>query len=259
MTACVADDVGAVHVGVDDVGPDVGEVGRQRADRDRVVGLVDDERPRSRPAGACGRRCPADSDDDATRRSARGSIRVTSAKRCSWAPPFVPVARTSTTRIRRRAGRALGGRAASGTGPSGTGALISRHPSRRAGRGGAGSARRPRPTRTCTARRRAGSRAAGTPVGERPLDVRGDHQDARRQVARVGVDAGVVVEVAVGGLEVDAGRDPPAADRQEREAERPVRPEQLEQPPERRRGSASPPGVSAGRARRRPSASGGGR
>src|SRR3954452_11877342 len=32
------------------------------------------------------------------------SIRVTSEYRCSWAPPFVPVARTSTTRMRRAPG-----------------------------------------------------------------------------------------------------------------------------------------------------------
>ena len=43
MTARVADGLGAVHVVVDDVGADLGEVGGQRADRDRVVGLVDDE------------------------------------------------------------------------------------------------------------------------------------------------------------------------------------------------------------------------
>ena len=59
-----------------------------------------------------------------------------------------------------------------------------------------------------------------------------DHQDARRQVARVGVDAGVVVEVAVRRLEMDPGGDPPATDRQERQPERSVRPVELEQPTE---------------------------
>ena len=82
--------------------------------------------------------------------------------------------------------------------------------------------------------------------------------DARRQVARVGVDAGVVVEVAVGGLEVEAGRDPPAADRQERQPQRTVAAEQLEQ------AAHEDPALvaaraSAGRGRDRPSASGGGR
>ena len=43
MTARVADRLGAVHVGVDDVGADLGQVRRQRADGDRVVGLVDDQ------------------------------------------------------------------------------------------------------------------------------------------------------------------------------------------------------------------------
>ena len=48
--------LGPVHVGVDDVRPDLGEVGGQGADGDRVVGLVDDEDGERRPAGACGRR-----------------------------------------------------------------------------------------------------------------------------------------------------------------------------------------------------------
>ena len=43
------DGLGAVHVGVDDVGPDLGEVGGQGPDRDRVVRLIDDE---DRDAGA---------------------------------------------------------------------------------------------------------------------------------------------------------------------------------------------------------------
>ena len=43
------DDLGAVHVVVDDVRPDRREVGRQGADRDGVVGFVDDEH---RDAGA---------------------------------------------------------------------------------------------------------------------------------------------------------------------------------------------------------------
>ena len=43
MTARVADRLGAVHVGVDDVGPDLGQVRGQGADGDRVVRLVDDE------------------------------------------------------------------------------------------------------------------------------------------------------------------------------------------------------------------------
>ncbi len=57
-----------------------------------------------------------------------------------------------------------------------------------------------------------------------------DHHDAGRELAGVGVHAGVVVEIAVGGLEVDPRRDPPAADREEREADRAVGAGQLEQP-----------------------------
>ena len=37
MAARAADGLGAVHVGVDDVGADLGEVRRERPDRDRVV------------------------------------------------------------------------------------------------------------------------------------------------------------------------------------------------------------------------------
>ena len=43
MTARVADDLGPVHVGVDHVGAHLGQMGRQRADGDRIVRLVDDE------------------------------------------------------------------------------------------------------------------------------------------------------------------------------------------------------------------------
>ena len=51
-------------------------------------------------------------------------------------------------------------------------------------------------------------------------------------------------------LEVDAGRDPPAADRQERQPERAVGAVELEQAPERRPGSGRRPGC-RGRGRRR--------
>ena len=104
------DRLGAVHVVVDDVGADLGQVRREGADRDRVVGLVDDEDGERRPAAACARRCPATATRP-TRRSASGPSGVTRPYRCSWAPPFVPVARTWTTRIRRppASGRALDG------------------------------------------------------------------------------------------------------------------------------------------------------
>ena len=92
----------------------------------------------------------------------------------------------------------------------------SAHSARRfARRAGAGWARPPRPTRTCTARRRAGSRSGAGRRAIARLDRLGAHQDARRELAGVGVDAGVVVVPGVGVVEADAGRDPPAADRQE--------------------------------------------
>ena len=150
------DRLGAVHVGVDDVGPDLGQVGGQGPDRDRVVRLLDDEDRRRRRAGACAPRCPPTATRP-TRRSGTRSIRVTSENRCSWAPPFVPVARTSTTRIRRPRGELRAIDRASGRRSHGSGCA---HVSRScAGRASAGRARRPRPTRTCTTRCRAGSRA----------------------------------------------------------------------------------------------------
>ena len=69
---------------------------------------------------------------------------------------------------------------------------------------------------------------------EGPADVFRDEQDAGRQVARIGIDAGVVVEIAVGGPEHHAGGDASIADGQERQAERAVGPELLEHPPNKR-------------------------
>ena len=42
------DGLGAVHVGVDDVGTELREVSREGADRDRIVGLVDDQHAHAR-------------------------------------------------------------------------------------------------------------------------------------------------------------------------------------------------------------------
>ena len=133
-----------------------------------------------------------------TRRSGPCRAGVISEKRCSWAPPFVPVARISTTRTRpragqvemlerdeargpRRAGRPSGGRLA---GP------------RRGGRAAAGSARRPSPTRTCSGsspRRKSKRRAPASSARSTSCAI---EDDAGRQLARVGVDAGVVVHPA---------------------------------------------------------------
>ena len=224
MTARVRDGLGAVHVGVDDVGPDLGQVGGQRADRDRVVGVVDDEDRRRRPAGACGRRCPP----TATRPRRRSASGPSGSRARRGAPG------------RRRSCRSRGprrpGSPAAGSGGRSTGveAGIAR---------ASGRSRQPFLPPDEEALDRLVHGAPLVLVGlvaaqevepphagrERALDVGVDHHDARRQVARVGVDAGVVVEVAVGRLEVDPGRDPPAADRQERQAERAVRPVELEQ------------------------------
>src|SRR2546425_13244877 len=66
--------------------------------------------------------------------------------------------------------------------------------------------------------------------GDRALDIAGHHQDARREVACVRIDTGVVVEVAFGRPEVDAGRDPSSTDRQEGEPDRAIRSVLLEEP-----------------------------
>ena len=202
MAARVADGLGAVHVGVDDVRPDLGQVRRQRADGDRVVGLVDDE---DRDAGAL------ELADGAARRerddrhvvARRVDAASTSANRCSWAPPFVPVARTSTTRIA-IAGRGPGARRPRGRDRTGLVALIVSRPS---------SDEQPLDRLVDRAPLVLVGLVAAQEVeppharGEGALDVGVDHEDAGRQVARIGVDAGVVVEVAVGRLEVDARRD----------------------------------------------------
>jgi hypothetical protein len=82
---------------VQDVRPDVDQVRRERADGDGVVGLVDDE---DVEAGSS-LRTALPGDSDTTETSNRlWSIRLTRPKRCSCAPPFVPVAKTSTMRMR---------------------------------------------------------------------------------------------------------------------------------------------------------------
>ena len=77
--------------------------------------------------------------------------------------------------------------------------------------------------------------------------------DAGRELPRVGVDAGVVVQVAVGGLEVDPGRDPPAADGQERQADRARRRRDSSNSRRMKTRLWSPPAV-GGKSPRRPSA-----
>src|SRR4051794_18724669 len=64
------------------------------------------------------------------------------------------------------------------------------------------------------------------------LDDRVDQEHARGQIARVGVDPGVVVEEGVRRLEVDARRDAPPTDRQEGEPELSIGAMELEEPPD---------------------------
>ena len=77
----------------------------------------------------------------------------------------------------------------------------------RPGRSGAGrSARRPRPTRTCTARRRAEVEAPATGL-ETVADVRRRSGDARRDLAGRRVHAGVVEVAGLPVVEADRGED----------------------------------------------------
>ena len=201
------DRLGAVHVGVDDVGADLGQVGRQGADRDRVVRVVDDE---DRDAGAL------ELADRAARRQRRRPTRRSGPGRSgSPARRDAPGRRRS---CRSRGPRRRGSRRP----PAAFGAF-----ERGQARDPTAAVRSCQPFRRRTRRRWIGlvDRAPLVLVRlvaaqevepadagrEGALDHGVDHQDARRQVARVGVDARVVVEVAVGGLDVDpaAMRRPP--------------------------------------------------
>ena len=158
IAARVPTTLGPVHVGVDDVRAGCGQVRGQRA------------RPRSSSSGssmtvtampvplrACGPRCRCDSETTRHVVAARVDPASAAPKRCSWAPPFVPVARISTTRTRGGPGSASRvDRLEAGIARR---RERSSQPLASGGRAAAGSARRPRPTRTCRARCRAGSRA----------------------------------------------------------------------------------------------------
>src|SRR6185369_1125529 len=119
------------------------------------------------------------------------SIRVSSENKCSWAPPFVPVARTSTTRIRRPAasfGRSTGVRQAS----HGTGALMSAVPASDEDPLNGLVDRAPVVLVRLVAAQEVEPWHAG---GQGARDHGVDHQHARRQVVGGRVDARVVVEV----------------------------------------------------------------
>ena len=220
-----AHDLGAVHVVVDDVRADVGEVGGERRGRDRVVGLVDDRDVDARPARACGRAARATATRP-RRRSASGPCRDTRLKTCSWAPPLVPgrhdLDDADALAPARRAVRRMGARQGSQAG-------CGRHRCsvRRTSRRWIGSSTAPHSYLYGSSPRRKSS--VRMPALQRAPHVALDHQHAGRQLAGVGVHAGVVVEERVRGLERDPGGDPPAADREEREPQRVAGAEQLEQ------------------------------
>ena len=161
------DGLGAVHVGVDDVGPDLGQVRGERADGDRVVGIVDDE-DRDRRAlelahGAAGR---------------HGDDRHVVAARVDPGDERLEVLLGAPVRAGRDdlddadpvAGqdRPLDGLETGVRGARGghlTWSYV--EPAR------AGWARRPRPTRTCRVRRRGGSRGGACPGRGRARHRRG--------------------------------------------------------------------------------------
>src|SRR5436190_17364587 len=116
---------------------------------------------------------------------------VTSDQRCSWRPPLLPVARISTTLIR----FGPGGPRNAGVkqGASGIGAIDEDALDRLVHR-------TPFVLVRLVAAQEVQLRAAG---GDRLLDVAGDHDDARRELTRVGVHARVVVEDPLAVVEVN--------------------------------------------------------
>ena len=155
------DGLGAVHVGVDDVGPDLGQVGRQGPDRDRVVGLLDDE---DRDAG------PLELADGAARRER--DDRDVVARRVDPGHERVEVLLGAAVRAGRedlddadppRAGERRARRRASRHGIPGQRGAHAR-PFRPPDEQPLDRLVRRRPTRTCSPRRRGGSRAAASPV-----------------------------------------------------------------------------------------------
>src|SRR6185295_12815533 len=151
-------------------------------------------------------------------------MRVTRPKRCSCAPPLVPVARISTTRIRRwfeGAGRGFMSKQGSSPGIE----LTSDPTSNEQALDGLVDGAPLIFVRFVAAQEVHPSRS----VGQTASDVGIDEQDAWRQVACVWIHAGVVIEDPVGRVEVDARRDPPLPDHEGRQAQGAARAEQLEE------------------------------
>ena len=247
------DRLGAIHVGVDDVRADLGQVRGQGADRDRVVGVVDDQDGDAGPL-----------------QLAHGAARRQRDDRHVVARGIHP----GDERVEVLLGAAVGAGREDLDDPdaAAAGELRARRPGR--GTDPRARARSCQPFRRRTSirwigsssaphsylygslpRRKSSRRHAG---GEGAGDVRVDHHDARRQVARVRVHAGVVVEDAVarsrnGCRRRSAGRRPSGtpggAGRRRRTARTGAG---------RRPGSARRPGC-RGTGRGRPTASGAGR
>ena len=139
-------------------GPMSREVRGERADGDRVVRLVDDRHRDAAPLELADRAAAA----RATRRddvvAASGRSRSPASRGAPGRRRSCPVARISTTRTRAGPGSVRSVDRRRSRDRRRRGRVISRSVR---GRGSAGSARRPRPTRTCRARCRAGSRAGG--------------------------------------------------------------------------------------------------
>ncbi len=152
------DDLGPEHVVVDDVGRDGGEVRRERADRDGVVVLVDDRDRDADPLELAGARSRRERDDaDVVAGSVEAADQVEDVLlgaavgpgRHDLDDPDALGARKQRPHRRREAGIVGSGRA--------------HLSSPFVGRAAVGWVRPARPTRTCTARRRGGSRAGGDP------------------------------------------------------------------------------------------------
>ncbi len=161
------DGLRAVHVGVDDVRADLGQMGRQRADRDRVVGIVDDEHgdvgPLELADGPAARQghdrdvIAARVDSGHERLEMLLGPTVGAGREHLDHPDPAGRQHRSVDRLETGIPWLRGGHV---TWPA-------------VGRARAGRARPPRPTRTCTARRRGGSRAGACPRRARARRRRG--------------------------------------------------------------------------------------
>ena len=248
------DDLGPVHVGVDDVGADLGEVRRERADRDRVVRLVDDE---DRDAG------PLELADGAAGR--QRDDRDVVAGRVEPGDQRVEVLLGAAVRAgREHLDDADRGRRRAAGGSTGVEAGIERQRARSSGRSAGGTSRRwigsstgaPLVLVRLVAAQEVEPALAGR---ERPLDVGVDHH---ARPARARARPGRRRRCSRGSRRASrSGCRPRSAGRRRVRNVRRSGPSAPASSNRRRKKTRlwSPPGVSAGRGPPRPSASGGGR